>query len=162
MRELSMLLLAVVTFSAACGRSEETQASRPADARAEAKADVKGCNLVTREDVAAALGGSVGDGEETGLAGCRWSAEDRGEVRLQVYAGSLFTPETCKAQKSLVSGRQEEISGLGDSALWGSSGDLVVCTQKAVLKIDVENTPGSPDQDRETLVKVARAALGRL
>jgi hypothetical protein len=123
---------------------------------------VSGCNLVTKEEVAAALGSAVGDGEEEGLAGCAWNAASGPRISLAVFARHLLSPGTCDGQKFFVSGQKEEIPGLGDSALWGSSGALVVCSAKAVLKIDVDHTRHSSDRDRETAIKVARAALSRL
>jgi hypothetical protein len=79
-----------------------------------------------------------------------------------VFAGHLLSPGTCDGQKFFVSGQKEEVPGLGDSALWGSSGDLVVCSAKAVLTIDVKNTRQGSDRVRETALTVARTALRRL
>jgi hypothetical protein len=124
--------------------------------------DLAGCALVTREEVAAAVGADVGEGEERGLAGCGWKTDSGIEVVMHVYAGSMLASATCESQRSLVSGRQQPVSDLGDEAVWGSSGDLVVCSRHAVLKIDVDNTPNSPDEDRAVAVAVARAAMGRL
>jgi hypothetical protein len=159
-----VLLAAGLMVVCACGGNER-QAEEPAAgavAGAREVTEVNGCDLLTKEEAAAFLGSPVKDGEEQGLAGCSWTAESGAQIRLGLFAGSMLTSETCNGQRFLVSGREEEIPGLGDSALWGSSGALVVCTTKAVLKINVEDTPQSPDEDRETAIKVARAALGRL
>jgi hypothetical protein len=165
MERVTVLLVAAAIGAAACGGAEKREAPRAAAAGTEETASATGatgCALVTKDEVADALGHPVGDGEEQGLAGCGWKAQSGAQIRLHVYAGGMLSPGTCASQKSLVSGRQEEISGLGDSALWGSSGDLVVCARRAVLKVDVDDTPSSPAEDRETATKVARAALGRL
>lgn len=160
------LLLAVAAAGAGCGSGEEgtrTPAEQadaaPAGTREEER---EGCGLVTRDEVAAALGGPVGEGASFGLRGCAWKGEGRARVQLQAFAGPLWTPRTCDAQKQLVSGRQEPVPGLGDTAVWGSSGDLVVCTARAVVKVDVDDTEVSPDRDRETAAGIARAALPRL
>jgi hypothetical protein len=164
MTRVPVVVLAGMIAGAACGQGDGRQASLPDDRAKDAReeADVRGCDLVTKAEVAAALGSAVGDGEEEGLAGCAWHAESGPRISLAVYAGHLLSPATCDGQKFFVSGRKEEIAGLGDSALWGSSGDLVVCSAKAVLKIDVKKTRQSSEQDRETALEVARAALRRL
>jgi len=165
MGKLSLLLLAGALGAIACGGTEKKEAARGGDARTEdavESTELKGCSLVTKEEVAAALGSPVNDGEDQGLVGCSWKAQSGARVGLDVYAGNLISAGTCAAQKSLLSGRLEDVAGLGDSAVWASGGDLVVCAHHAVLKVDVDDTPDTPDQDREAATKVARAALGRL
>lgn len=166
MRVVALLLLAGTAAGAGCGSGEQaTQAPAEQAAAAPARAqgeERQGCDLVTRDEVAAALGGPVGEGASFGLRGCAWKGEGRARVQLQVFAGPLWTPGTCDAQKQLVSGREETVAGLGDTALWGSSGALVVCIARAVVKVDVDDTEVSPDRDRETAVGIARAALPRL
>lgn len=115
--------------------------------------------LVTQAEVSAAVGSMVGPGEESSLKGCTWTAGSGTVVRLAVYPGGA---EICKGQEFLVSGREERVPGLGDSALWGSSGDLVVCTSKAVFKLDIERSHNDPRKDREALVSMAKSVLGRL
>jgi hypothetical protein len=163
MTNRAFLLLITAAAAVACGCATETGNPPVAEtASPAATADLEACALVTRDQVTEALGSPVGQGEERGLVGCGWRTESGTEVVLQVYAGSMLASSTCDGQKFLVSGQQEEVAGLGDSAVWGSSGDLVVCSSTAVLKVDVENTPNSPDEDRDVAVKVARAALARL
>jgi hypothetical protein len=165
MRTLTSVFVAAAFVSAGCGGGGESQAIREESAAIEdapEPADLDGCSLVTEEEVSAALGSQVGEGEDQGLAGCGWQAASGARVSLHVYAGPLLAAGTCDSQKSLVSGREEEVAGLGETALWGTSGDLVVCSRAAVLKIDVDETPDPPERDRETAIAVARAALGRI
>jgi hypothetical protein len=164
MTRVALVVLAGVIAGAACAEGDGRQGAPPPDPAQDAReeADLRGCALVTKEEVAAALGSAVNDGEEEGLAGCAWKAPSGPRISLAVFAGHLLSPGTCDGQKFLVSGRKEEIPGLGDSTLWGSSGDLVVCSAKAVLRIDVKHTRHSSEQDRETALQVARAALRRL
>jgi hypothetical protein len=72
MTRVPVVVLAGVIAGAACGQGDGGQASLPEDRAQDAReeADVRGCDLVTKEEVAAALGSAVGDGEEEGLAGC--------------------------------------------------------------------------------------------
>jgi len=160
------LMLTLPILAAACGGGASDAApaggTGGAETAATAMDDLDGCSIVTAEEVSAALGGPVGDGEDRGLVGCGWRTESGATVVLQVFAGSMLASGTCDGQKFLVSGREEEIPDLGDSALWGTSGDLVVCDSRAVLKIDIDNTPNSPEEDRDAAVRVARAALARL
>lgn len=168
MRSVFFGLLALVATACSGG------GSGVADAEAEARAgaleasspaathEMKGCDLLSVEEVSAALGGPPRPGEAYGVVGCAWETQAGARLSIQLFTGSAFTPATCDGQKFLVAGRQEEIAGLGDHALWGSTGDLVVCSSTAVLKMDVENTPAPPSEDRAALIAVARAALGRL
>jgi hypothetical protein len=163
-RTLASVLITSTMIGAACGGGG-SPAGRPESAATEDAAeagDLEGCALVTREEVSGALGSQVAEGEEQGLVGCGWQADSGARVSLHVYAGSLLASGTCDSQKSLVSGREEEVAGLGETALWGTAGDLVVCSRNAVVKVDVDNTPDAPERDRETAIAVARAALGRL
>lgn len=160
---LSWLLLC--GLSVACGGAEERPVSSAGTSASPGVSEVaipEGCDLLSKQQVSAALGSDVGDGEEMGLAGCRWQAQSGVVASVQIYAGSGLSSGTCDAQRFLVSGRQEDVPGLGDSALWGTSGDLVVCSAKAVLTIDVDNTPNSPDEDRDVPVTLARSVLERL
>jgi hypothetical protein len=134
-----------------------TDAASPPASPAPERAE--GCDLATPAELSAALGSQVGAGESSGLKGCTWTAASGVRVLLEVYQGNAVT---CKAQESLVSGREERIAGLGDSALWGSSGDLVVCSARAVVRINLENSRNDPRKDREALVAIGRTILGRL
>jgi len=179
MTRITALLVATVFALAGCagggqGGGEEDRAAPPAPPAPAPPAtappatqqdppdDLEACELVTTTEIGTALGSPVGDGEESGLRGCSWKAASGATAGIQVFAGPMLTPKTCEAQKALVSGREEPITGIGDSALWGSSGDLVVCTTQVVIKVDIDNTQNSPDKDREAALAVGRAALGRL
>lgn len=121
--------------------------------------DLSGCEPLTQEEVAKATGEPVTGQDDSGLRGCEWKVGDRTQVLLQVFSGST---NTCAAQRSLGSGREENVPGLGDSATWQSGGRLVVCTSRAVVVLDIENTPNRPDEDKEAAVTMARSILKRL
>jgi Protein of unknown function (DUF3558) len=166
-----LLVAGAVLLVVACGGGPETQEATGAGAASEGAAkaeddrsldDVETCGLLTREQVSAALGVTVGEGAESALSGCRWQSESGASVVLEVFAGSMFAPGTCDAQRQLMSGREEDVPGLGESARWGSSGNLVVCSNRAVVRVDLDNSRNAPSDDRPRLVQVARLALERL
>jgi hypothetical protein len=159
-----VLLLGALVLAVGCGGSPDTSDAADPDTAEGAVSfdDVESCELVTRNQVSIALGLEVGEGSESGLSGCEWRAESGPRVALQVFAGSMLAAGTCDSQRSLMSGREEDVPGLGDSARWGSGGDLVVCSRRAVVRVDIDNTSNDPRDDREVIVQIARHALERL
>lgn len=139
-----------------------TRPAEPTRADEQESSDIPGCERLTKDEVAAAMGEPVTGTEDYGLAGCEWRTGERTQVLFDIFAGSALAPATCAAQRSLGTGREEDVPGLGDSALWKSSRRLVVCTSKAVIVFNLDNTPNSPDKDKEAAVKMARLVLGRL
>lgn len=152
------------------GQPTATQAQAPAVTRPAEPArndertssDILGCELLTQEEVAAAMGEPVTSKEDSGLRGCVWKTGKRTQVLLDVFSGLTLAGNTCAAQRSLGSGREENVPALGDSALWTTDGRLVVCTAQAVVVFNLDNTPNSPDQDKEAAITMARLVLGRL
>ena len=125
-------------------------------------ADVPGCNLVTDDEISAVTGSPVSSKDEIGVQGCAWQTENGGEVSFIRYAGDYFSSDTCDGQVFFISGDEEEISGLGDYAIWGSSGTLVVCRSDVVLKIDIDYSPNTTiEQDRDSAVGMARTLLAQ-
>lgn len=166
MRRLSVLVMA--GFLVGCGGGEGADASDkaavPAASDGGSAASVAArhaCELVSDAEVGTATGTTVESHEETGLNGCRWRAGGGTQLTLHVYSGSTLASSTCDAQKRLGTGREEPVSGLGESALWKTSGRLVVCAQRAVLSFNLDNSSRSVPDDREGLVTLARSALGR-
>ncbi|HXW04196.1 MAG TPA: hypothetical protein VD833_03110 [Vicinamibacterales bacterium] len=125
-------------------------------------ATASGCDLLTDAEVGEATGTTIESHEESGLNGCRWSAQGGARLMLDVYAGSSRVSGTCDAQKALGTGREEPVSGLGDSALWKTSGSLVVCAPRAVIRFNLDNSSRSVPEDKAGLVRLARSVLGRL
>ncbi len=88
---------------------------------------------------------------------------ERGEVRLIRYAGDFLSSDTCDGQLFFISGDEEEIPGLGDHAVWGSTGILIVCRTDVVMKIDVDYSPSTTiEQDRDSAVAMARSILAQM
>ena len=120
------------------------------------------CELLTDPEVSEAIGPTVGSHEESGLNGCMWSADGNARLILAVYAGSSMSAGTCGSQKVLGTGKEEAISGLGDSALWKSSRSLVACSTRAVIRFNLDNSKRTPTQDKEGLIALARSVIDRV
>lgn len=170
-----LALLAITAAATGCGNggnapsaetamdeSETEQEAWDTDARA-------GCELVSDEEIRAALGEAVVEKEEGGWYGCRWKTQSF-TVGLSAFADTSLPADSCAAGgKSMpygksAMGRQELVEGLGDAAIWGSSGDLLVCTGRGLLTVDMEQTPStmSPSEEKDVAIPIARSALKRL
>lgn len=165
MRCLGVLL--VVGLAAGCGggrsdSSDTAPATGAAGGGAAPPAGKTGCDLLTDAEVGEALGTSISGHEDAGLSGCRWRAEAGAQLMLDVYAGSAVVSSTCDAQKSLGTGREEAVPGLGDSALWKTSGSLVVCAPRGVIRFNLDNSPRTVPENKAALIKLASSALGRM
>jgi hypothetical protein len=161
-----MALLPLVLLLGACGGNggEERPAAPPAQPAAPAASAAEdnerpGCELITAAEVSSALGSEVGEGEDYSMRGCRWRAKSGTIVSLEIFPPGKAT---CEGQEFLVSGREERVAGLGGSALWGSSGDLVVCSDKGVINLDFDDSRADPRKDKEALVGMAKIILTRL
>lgn len=170
-----LVLLAAATAAAGCGDGEtevagENSVVERAVEREPWSTDAyAGCELVSDEEVRVALGEAVVEKEDGGWYGCRWKTESN-VVGLDVFADASLPPDSCAEGgasmpygKSAM-GRQELVPGLGDQAIWGSSGDLLVCTERGLLTVDMERTASTmaPAAAKQAAIAIARKALGRL
>jgi hypothetical protein len=166
MRTLSVSIVTGLLLAGCGGGTEEPPAPEAAAGEfaetAAESADKSECDLLTDAEVSQALGAAVASHESSGLSGCTWTAEGNVQLMLELYSGSSLSSGTCDGQKKLGTGKEEAISGLGDSALWKSSGWLVACSSRAVISLNLDNSKQTGTQDKEGLVALARAALGRL
>ena len=168
-----LALLAVVSAAAACGN--ETEAPGAADAERAVEREpwdtdaYAGCELVSNDEIRSALGEAVVAREEGGYYGCRWKTESN-VVGLRVFADSSLPAETCDESQTAMpygqsaKGRVEVVTGLGDAAVWGTSGDLLVCTGGGLLVVDLEGTAATMTQDakKQAASSIAGNALSRL
>lgn len=147
----------------ACGEpgGSDTEPAATATDSAAAPVELAGCDLLSDAEVGTALGTTIAGHEESGLSGCRWSS-DAARLMLDVYAGSSLVASTCDAQKYLGTGREEPVEGLGDSAQWKTSGSLVVCSPRAVIRFNLDDSPRTVPENREALTTLARTVLDRL
>lgn len=166
MRCLGVLLM--VGLAASCGGSRSDSPDRApasgaaAGGAADPAAGKTGCDLLTDAEVGEALGTTISGHEDSGLAGCRWRAQAGTQLMLDLYSGSSLVSSTCDAQKYLGTGREEAVPGLGDSALWKTSGSLVVCSPRAVIRFNLDNSTRTVPENKAGLIKLAHSALGRL
>jgi hypothetical protein len=166
MRAIAVLFTTILLTGCGGGAGEPGASSQPpaaaADAEEDAAVDRSGCELLTDAEVAEATATTVTGHEEASLDGCRWRSEGGTTLMLDVYAGSTLSPATCGAQKALGVGREEAVEGLGDSALWKTSGSLVVCSARAVIRFNLDNSKRSVPEDEQGVIALARLALDRL
>lgn len=167
MRRMGVWLMA--GLSVGCGggsdgsSATEKAPAATAGARTADPAAVKGgCELLTDAEVGAATRTEIASHEESGLDGCAWRATGGTRLMLDVYSGSSLVSRTCDAQKMLGTGREEAVPGLGDSAQWKTTGSLVVCTANAVIRFNLDNSSRTVPENKEALITLARAALGRM
>jgi hypothetical protein len=147
------------------GAAEESSAaSEPWDTSASA-----GCDLVTDDEIRTALGEAVASKEEGGYYGCRWTTESI-LLDLRVFASTSLPADSCEENQQSMpfgqspKGRVQTVTGLGDKAVWGSSGDLLVCTGRGLLVVNFDRSGPNmaPDAQREAAMLIAANALGRL
>lgn len=132
---------------------------------------IAGCDLVMEGELLDAIGGRIvemeeGDGD---WYGCRWLTAS-GVVELLVFPDTDLPEEACqKKQRSAphgqtVDGDRQEVPDLGDSALWGSDGDLLVCTKRGLLAVHLPQTDADPNDLglQSAAVEIAAIALTRL
>ena len=179
MHQRLLLLLSVAAAAAGCGGEHKEQAAdtspapAPYEAAAPAAADawdptaVLGCELVSDAEIRLALGEPVASKEEGATYGCRWRTASHA-VALRVFPDADLLPGSCdEAQEALpygqsAKGQLEPVSGVGDTAIWGSSGDLLVCTGGGLVVVDVEASTLAPEAQKHAAVQIADNALGRL
>jgi hypothetical protein len=160
-----VLIVALATGCGGSGSDSSDRAAAPgaaAGGAAEPASGKTGCDLLTDAEVGEAIGTTIAGHEDAGLAGCRWRAEAGTQLMLDVYAGSSMVSSTCDAQKSLGTGREEAVPGLGDSAQWKTSGSLVACAPRAVIRFNLDNSTRTVPENKAGLITLARSVLGRL
>ncbi len=78
------------------------------------------CALLTRVQVSAALGGTVGEGKPITSSVCEWSQQGKpGDVLLKLDV-NIVTPEHYARLKSVTIGTITAVSGLGDEAFYST------------------------------------------
>lgn len=171
-----LALLALAASVAACGNGEtggEVSGEAAPEQSAAAtdewdKEAYAGCDLVSDDEIRSALAEDVVSKEEGGFYGCRWTT-DSYRVGLRVFPDTSLPAGSCDEEQSgmpygqSAKGRTQAVGEVGDTAVWGSSGDLLVCTAGGLLAVDMEST-GSMTQDvqKQAAILIAGSALSRL
>lgn len=144
--------------------TDDIDSSEPWDSGA-----IAGCELVTDDEILGALGEPVTEREEGGWYGCELKT-DSNFVDLRIFPDTSLPEETCSENQSSMpygqsaKGRLQPVRGLGDAAIWGSSGDLLVCTDRGLLVVSFEYSAAtmSTDDEKEAAIAIAGHALQRL
>jgi hypothetical protein len=165
--------MAVAAALPACGADGNGDPAAAPGAAAETEPwdqfSMEGCDLVTDEEIGGALGEPVQRREEGGYFGCRWTTASH-RIAVSAFATTTLPADTCtENQSSMPYGQTADgqlylVDDLGDRALWGSSGELHVCTGRGLLVVIYETSPATmgPDDEKQVAIIVARHALGRL
>ena len=178
---LTCALVQLAVVLSACGESTGDQASQPpppgtAPAGSDGgSADRDACDLVTREEAAAAAGNAVKPGTKAGVI-CIFEPEDIDEpANLQVSVAWVPIPPTSDADEICKAGlpgipnaKPLPDAGIGNSAYWdytaaalGNAGNLHLCLDNGML--DTSAIGARPEaQLKDIALSLARTALGRL
>lgn len=172
-RTFAVLVMTAAAMTACNGGNDQDDEPEPAAEAIEVEPwdefSMDGCDLVTDEEIHAALGEAVQSKEEGGYFGCRWATSSH-RIAVSAFATTTLPSDTCTENQSSMpygqtaDGQLYPVSDLGDRALWGSSGELHVCTGRGLLVVNYENSPAtmSPDDEKVVAIEVARHALARL
>ena len=148
-------LLMVATLTVACGADSEEEPAVPSSTavpQAAAGAAAPGaakptCELLSRDEVAQALGNPVGAGVPAGKD-CSWATEVDGGTSLNITVDKPAANQvgtTCDFRKaSAPKENREQVGGVGSSAVWSiqtlsllTQGNLVACYDNAVVWVIV-------------------------
>jgi hypothetical protein len=167
--------LVIAALAAACGgsgpaESNTTPASGAAPATPPA-GTADACSLLTREEIAAAVGNPVEPGRpEAGRETCDWDTAQPGQTDVLLMVrlkGSTREQVLCdEMRKTAAAGKG--YSGIGEAATWKytkggifDSADLEVCDGKGFVSISL-NGKGDAAALEAAAVALARKVLGRL
>jgi hypothetical protein len=170
------LLLILVVAVAGCGEPERPvseTANEPTTLTKGANVpwdrdSIAGCDLVMEGELREVIGRIVemeeGDGD---WYGCRWVTAS-GVVELLVFPDTDLPEEACQEKQAsvphgqTVEGDRREVPDLGESAVWGSQGDLLVCTERGLLAVHLRQMDADPNAAQAAAVEIAAIALTRL
>lgn len=178
MRSPLLLLTVSIVVATGCGNGDREATTMVEDVEVPGTSPssgpwdesvIAGCELVTDQEIATALGRPVTEREEGGFYGCSWKT-DSDLLVLRVFPDASLPADACSENQTSMpygqsaKGRLQVVPDLGDAAIWGSSGDLLVCTRRGLLVVSFEySAPAmAPSDQREAAVRIAATALGQL
>jgi hypothetical protein len=149
-RARNILVLAAVgalSALAACGGKESAPPPTPAPsatgrslpmALPSIAVSLDACQLLTRQEVEAALGTPVGDPPQATGTACRWAARSGPDAAMVTVIVHESPAQARKAfQKAVEVNGYKTVSGLGDGAYSSPMYDLTVLSGKYELAVDV-------------------------
>lgn len=167
------LALVLALLAAGCGDDDEPASTAPPETKAPTAAVADACELLTGEDVSAALGRTPRPDERSGrtidgfaLSQCVWEEGER-----TVAAAVIASPERYRQHERR--GRGEAVEGVGEAALVetgmsledrGGTGGRTVFVLDGGRTLVVALRRGREEQDVtvDEVVGLARSAHGRL
>jgi hypothetical protein len=122
---------------------------------------VDACTLLTREDAATAVGGTVGEGKSTDVKGgglpakgCSYEGSGLNQITLNMF---LFAPGSPEVQvyRGLCA-QKEQVAGLGDIACWydGKHRELQALKGSTVMLIQVTRSGDASEPLKAAMKKV--------
>lgn len=153
-------LAALVLTGCASVDASPPMSSSDADAPAESAGP---CDILSPDDVTAALGGTFGEGAprfgqasanevEWTTTGCSWESHDM-EVAASIARGDDFPAGFECVEPSSLDGDVATLEGLGDLAWWtwddfqGGTGTVIVCAEDARIEVEAEGPREGPAID---------------
>ncbi len=133
----------------------------------EAAAAPKACELLTQDQVGAALGTKVSAGQPMGVNSCNWSTQAAGKsaehvmVTVRVEDAKRFADAKAKPVAGVP---REAAGGVGDDAFFDQLGDLVTLTVKKGSASFAVRIYGIKDVPRQRSVEttLAKDAVAKL
>ena len=128
------------------------------------------CTLVTKEAVAAAVGGAVGDGRSDLISEpvlgegreCSFRGTNgRGAFSLTVWPATRDDLALDREQSKGFGG-VKDVAGLGDSAFTVGNNELHVFTGAYLVKLGLEQVKFDPDESLTHLSSLARSTVEKL
>lgn len=156
---VGLIVAASPIASTGAERSRARDQSKPAAAASLSGVDA--CTLLTREDAAAAVGGTVGEGKSTDVKdgalpakGCSYEGSGLNNIRLSMY---LFEPGSPQVQvyRGLCA-KKEQVAGLGDMACWYNDkhGELQALKGGTVMLIQISRSGDASEPLKAAMKKV--------
>ncbi len=116
------------------------------------------CTLLTAAQVGAQVGATMGAGEATGSAGCQWIATAQvgsaiPRVTLVFYGADAWSGMTANFPRVT----KKTVSGLGDAAVYATTGNLTTLSVKRGTTVFVVRLYGVDGQDKQMSIEKALA-----
>jgi hypothetical protein len=149
--------------------SQQNSETAAPEAGAEASASAAGCELLTTEEIQAAIGAAPDRSEEgQGSRACNWfTADGRSLVGVVVGAAQRTYEEYMQNIREQDESAPEDlemsrVEGVGDYAVWHGPGYLNAAQDGELLVVWVFADPSGGKSKQAAAVELARIALPRL
>jgi hypothetical protein len=176
------VVVAIAVLVAACSSKKETSSSTTSPAGGSGGGGAvstlapgkPACDLLSRDDIAKALGNPVGDPAPGGPSDCAWGTDVDGGTSLTITASKPGASGAGPACRALHLGQpseatREDVSGIGTSAVWAwqkladpiVQGSLAACWDDSAVLVLLTGEKDSAVL-RDTAKGLAQTVHGRL